>query len=127
VKLIFFGDFLQLPPVMDTSLIDCDDTLAGFYHVDLKQIMRQKDVNFRQFLERVRTGYYDEDDVLQYMTDDTYDDDDQMLRLFCTRERVRIWNNAKFNQLDTPPRLYPCATYEEFNMDESRYRIRDIS
>lgn len=127
VKLIFFGDFLQLPPVMDVSLIDVLTTLSDFRHIDLTRIMRQKDKDFRSRLEKIRIGKYKKDDVDRFLTEDMYAEDSAILRLYCTRKRVKKWNLDKFHELDTPIVHFPVMTIrDDFYLDESDFRIQDI-
>ena len=61
-KVIFFGDFAQLPPIDDEFCFASDAWGCIQAHCELTTIKRQTEASFQQFLSRVRTGKLTADD-----------------------------------------------------------------
>ena len=55
-KIIFFGDFAQLPPIDDSFCFTSNAWSDIAVHCELTTIKRQADSMFKQFLSRVRIG-----------------------------------------------------------------------
>jgi ATP-dependent DNA helicase PIF1 len=63
-KIVFFGDFAQLPPIDDAYCFDSDAWSFINAHHELTTIKRQNDASFKTFLSHVRLGKLTRDDKL---------------------------------------------------------------
>ena len=107
IKVVFFCDFLQLPPVK--SDIFCFDAICWkklqLKSVYLDEIMRQKDTEFQHILNKIRIGFVDEN-VENYLTNiqkkGSYINEDGIIptRIFPLRKQVEHFNQMELLKLD---------------------------
>lgn len=115
IRLLMFGDFLQLPPV---SKIDHPTT--RIFHTDawdelgptvieMKHIVRQTDPNFKRVLSELRQGIcsqYSEDYIKNLDREIEYDDGIGPVRLFARRNTTDAYNQNMLTTLETPSVKY---------------------
>lgn len=115
MRLLMFGDFLQLPPV---SKIDHPTTRV--FHTDawadldptiieMRHIVRQTDPNFKRVLSELRQGIcsqYSEDYLKGLEREVEYDDGIGPVRLFAKRNTTDAYNQTMLATLDTPTVRY---------------------
>jgi len=118
-SVIAFGDFFQLPPVMDAFIFD-DLNPASSHHGDysalapnlwkelftmfeLTRIMRQQDSKqFAELLNRLREGHHSDDDLqllrTRIITQDSPDYPSSAQHLFKTNRQVETFNAAVYDK-----------------------------
>ncbi len=107
IKLVLFCDFLQLPPVK--SDIFCFDAICWkrlyLKMVHLNEIMRQKNVEFQNILNKIRVGFVDEN-VENYLTNiqkkGVCINEDGIIptRIFPLRKQVENFNQMELLKLE---------------------------
>jgi len=117
VQLILLGDFYQLPPVIkkDTPKIFAFESdawsKAKLQIVNLTQNFRQSDEEYKNILNRLRVGDFDEQDIQKIKSRIIHDDiPGNIIKLFPTNKQVAISNDTELKKLDGLPKLY-YATY----------------
>jgi len=114
-KVLFVGDFFQLPPVTKYKKQDklLDDALYAFESeswqrfnllvIELKEMKRTKDRDFTRVLHKIRVGICD-DEVISYLLR-LYNNDSVYLKeptlLYGRIKEVEATNRKKIAQLDT--------------------------
>ena len=116
VKVIVFGDLLQLPPVEDPSW-QADNYVrmkyggnpffiaaevfqkADFLRIELSEIRRQVDQTFINILNRLRIAEIASSDLEWLNTRSTSTTSDQPLRIFTVNKSVRAFNLDRLRQL----------------------------
>lgn len=128
IKVLMVGDLFQLPPIVQNTIrkefrkhhksefffhskVISNAKANGekFYRVELKKIHRQKDERFIAFLENVREGYIDEED-LAYINKRVHIDASQNMFLEdkfnvilgCTKDLVNTYNQQMLTSIDAP-------------------------
>jgi ATP-dependent DNA helicase PIF1 len=118
VKVIVFGDLLQLPPVEDQSwLADiyvhqkyggnpffiASEAFqkAEFLKIELSEIRRQVDQHFIEILNRVRTADIQDGDLEWLNARSLRPTSDQPLRIFTMNKSVRFFNLDRLKQLNS--------------------------
>lgn len=128
IKVLMVGDLFQLPPIIKGTvrkefrkhyksefffhskvISNAKDRKEKFYRVELKRIHRQKDEQFIAFLENVRGGYVDKED-LEYINKRVYIDASQNMFqedkfnvvLGCTKDLVNTYNQQMLTSIDAP-------------------------
>lgn len=109
VRVIAFGDFLQLPPVEGKFAFeaDCWPLLFQDRQVKLSVIHRQKDGAFLDVLSDVRMGKKlsrQGTEMLQTCLDRI--EDPEKMRIFPTNDKCFAWNKEKLSQIDSPEVWY---------------------
>jgi hypothetical protein len=116
VKVIVFGDLLQLPPVEDPSW-QADNYVrvkysgnpffiaaevfqkADFLRIELSEIRRQVDKTFIDILNRLRLAEFVSGDLEWLNTRSTSTTSDQPLRIFTVNKSVRAFNLDRLRDL----------------------------
>ena len=125
-KMIFTGDFLQLPPISKskrTFAFESDSWReANFKIINLTNIFRQKDKEFSLMLSKVRIGD-DSDDVFNFFNDlnsNKIDWSDKSLKLFSTNEKVSEYNSIELDMMEGEIVRYYADTWGESKFDEDK-------
>ena len=111
-KVLFSGDFLQLPPVDKTR---SEESAWAFNSkvwqdykpevIELTKIWRQEDVNFTETLMRIRNGECSDSDNEMILSRQNYQFKDvEPVRFMATNKEVDGWNKYKLNQI--PGKVY---------------------
>ncbi len=120
VKIILFGDFLQLPPVSDVGFaFETDAFTDGNFEINvLQKSFRQSNEDFYRILQECRQGQlsFNGLNLLKTREVDEFPDEN-IIRLFATNKIVDNWNKTKFNKLDTPIQTYIA----EYWFSDTRY------
>jgi ATP-dependent exoDNAse (exonuclease V) alpha subunit len=108
LKLVFVGDFFQLPPVSHTREREWvfNHPLwnqTGFIPIILKEIIRSKDAEYLKILHYIRNGIVN-DDVKYYLDDRIApnDLDSKITRLFSRRNQMQKYNEKHLMEVDEP-------------------------
>lgn len=100
IKTVFFGDVAQLLPIQKLEgLIWESEIYTSSNRYNLLEPVRQKEASFIEILDKVRNYVFDES-VIQFINSRTVHKTELplfCLRLYTTRERVRIANEKDFN------------------------------
>ena len=143
IPIIFVGDLLQLPPVVDdrdlgvffTHRYDSPYFYSAeiFKHVnilplELTKVFRQKDEKFIEALDRIRTNRDHRDSVALFNRNcfrDKKDLNPEVINLVPTNATAKSINDYKLQQLDTPEVTFD-ATYEgDVNPGKDRFPAPD--
>lgn len=99
IKTVFFGDIAQLLPIQKTEgLIWESEIYSASNKYSLIEPVRQKETAFIDILDKVRNYIFDES-VIQFINKRTINKSNLplfCLRLYTTRERVRLANEKDF-------------------------------
>lgn len=99
IKTIFFGDVAQLLPIQkNEGLIWESEIYTSSNRYNLLDPVRQKEASFVEILEKVRNYVFDQS-VIEFINSRTVHKNELplfCLRLYTTRERVRIANEKDF-------------------------------
>lgn len=111
IRVLLFGDFLQLPPVSrNRNRIQRIFESNSWKELDimtmeLRTIMRQRDREFAHILDSMRLGIcrdYEESYIQSLDRPIEHDDDIEPVRLYAKRDNVSRYNDQKLSQLDSP-------------------------
>ena len=131
VTIIAVGDLYQLPPLKDKKIYDTPGTgddpnpvclhqslwKENFYFHEMKHVVRQKNKQFAQLLNRVREAKiteHDETTLKARVT--TLDDPDHFtdaLHVYGTNQQADQYNTAMLQKLDTPKYVYSEFGYHK--------------
>lgn len=135
LQVLLVGDFFQLPPVkekqflFETSLFweTCDEMW------DLKEVFRQKDPKFCEFLHRIRNGTYNPDDVqiLQSRVGIELDTKGiQSTVLLSKKFNIQSLNEARLRELPEVSHFFPIKSgYHSVKTQKEElweYAIQDL-
>lgn len=98
-KMVFFGDFAQLPPINDEF---CFDSRAWEFiteKVELTTVKRQTDLEFQTFLSHVRTGKLLQKDKETMMELLRHPNKDATTHLFLSNAEAEEFNKQNLNRL----------------------------
>lgn len=126
VKVIVFGDLLQLPPVEDHSwqadnyvqqkysgnpfFIASEAFLkAEFLRIELSEIRRQEDQKFIDVLNRLRIAQLETGDLDWLNAQSTVATRGQPLRIFTVNKSVRSFNLERLKQLESQVYLFKAG------------------
>lgn len=121
LRVIFCGDFLQLPPVRDQCCLESDLwKKMDVEVVSLKFKHRQADPHFGDILDRVRMGRVTNDDVAYLTANSSQTDIPEAIRLCALFRRVSDYNFTRYAELQskTPDDI-------EVTYVSNRRRLRD--
>lgn len=124
-RLILVGDFAQLPPVNDSF---CFTSKLWSYveeEVELKEIKRQTEKEFAEFLLRVRSGRLSTSDrkrIYQYQSRPILPDS---IQLYTTNEKARAFNNRKLSECSKQSKK-PITTFTAQIQEGSNFTPREI-
>ncbi len=116
IRLLMFGDFLQLPPVSKTATERVfetsawDDLDVDIYY--LKTILRQRDPYFASALSNIRQGICpDETEMYIQSLDRTvqYDDGIEPVRLYALRRSVDSYNTVRLDAIHAQSHTYTAV------------------
>ena len=111
IRIIMFGDMLQLPPVSrgTAEIIDIFNTDAWISLspkvMQLRHIIRQTNVEFQRILTEIRYGKCSErsEEYLRSLDREVqYDDDIEPVRLFAKRDMTLAFNKSKLDSINGP-------------------------
>ena len=129
-KVIFFGDFAQLPPINDEFCFFDDSWEAIQAKHELTTVKRQRETEFKDFLARVRTGKLQQmdKDRIQSMTKHCPRQGD--IRLFLSNAEAEEYNAINLrelmNQTDVQATFFPSHKESSgFDMDECKSFFQD--
>ena len=123
IQLIFTGDFYQLPPIGGTEegsgqfCFESDlwyETFPIDNHIELTNLFRQKDPQYKIILNNIREGKIDSADmsVLRTRLNIPYNKDEHNgvvpTKLFATKSSVDKMNQQEFDKLNTQSYEYNC-------------------
>lgn len=125
MRLIMFGDFLQLPPISKgnsrTSRVFESFTwqkmLVRCYM--LSDIMRQSDITFKSILSSLRIGECNAESntYMQNLSRDLrYDDSIEPVKLYPLRNSVDEYNIEKLNCINSKEYTYQSVDFGDFNI-----------
>lgn len=123
MRLLMFGDFLQLPPVSKSSrsMKVFESQIwndLNLYTYELKDIMRQRDIDFTHMVSKIRVGECDKN-VIDYFTsldkEVKYEDSVEPVRLYSLRKTTDEYNTSRLSQLSGAPK-----TYESIDKGDAR-------
>lgn len=112
-KIIFTGDFLQLPPISKGTRKFAFESKswreAKFITLNLTKIYRQKDKEFTSILSRVRLGQNNLE-ISKYFDNINYDiiDDDDSVKLFSKNINVDDYNQQKLDLVSGESKFFEC-------------------
>ncbi len=133
VQIVAFGDMYQLPPVVtDEDIFEyTNDGYSGFYffhakvwneaHLDvreLQEIFRQKDEDFKNILNKIRTGHIDTSVLQKINTRTSGTVPPGAVVLATTNATVSYLNQQKLTSLDEKEFIYKAAVTGEFSSSE---------
>ena len=143
VPIIFVGDILQLPPVIDDREVAVYVThryeSPYFYSaevfrnidilpVELTKVFRQKDAHFIQALDRIRTNQSHIKSV-EFINQTCYrenqEDNEKSLHLVPTNAAARSINTGRLNQLKGKLVRYDAIICGDINVDKPRFPAPD--
>ena len=132
VKMIFFGDMFQLPPVVasPTERAYFRDRYESPYFfssdvinysvdlevVELNKVYRQDDKFFIRLLDNIRTHHFDEDD-LESLNQRVCPPDPELNYITLTSRNDTAFkiNQSALNKIDMPPTFFNAIVTGEFN------------
>lgn len=120
VKVILFGDFLQLPPVSDVGYaFQSDAFVDGEFEIKvLKTSFRQTNMDFYKILQECRQGKLSNDGLKLLKTREVDEfPNNGAIRLFSTNKTVDAWNAAKFSEIPSATHVF----YAEDWFSETKY------
>lgn len=128
-KIIFTGDFLQLPPVSNRQRSFAFESKAWFEanvrNINLTKIHRQEEQEFTSMLSKVRFGETDKE-VIEYFQDlnTILENDDDSVKLFSRNINVDAYNQSRLDELDGASKYYEAdITGEKTNMEQLKKRV----
>ena len=138
IKLIFSGDFYQLPPVGDDLepdsqrfCFESEDWNTVFPHenqIQLVKIFRQTDETYSNILNQIREGIIKRkaNDLLLQFVGRKIDPDlvVEPTKLFPTRNKVENINNLKMSQLDGDTKEFNINYLTDLEMTKAERMIR---
>jgi len=113
IRLLMFGDFLQLPPVSKTGSERVfetkiwEDLDIEIYY--LKTILRQRDARFTSALASIRQGLCptETETYIQSLNRSVpYNDGIEAVRLYALRNSVNAYNTTRLDAIHTPSHAY---------------------
>lgn len=135
VSVVFVGDLLQLPPVINDHAIG--EYYAHHYRspyfysaicfaqtnlmpVELTKVFRQKDTKFVEALDRLRTGTNPAEVLPMFNSRAGKKPEPGSLNLMTTNANVQAMNTRELCRLPTPLMTYEGECYGEFEANASR-------
>lgn len=125
IRVIMFGDFLQLPPIAK----GCNRVSRVFESTSwqrmsircflLPEIIRQSDVSFKNVLSLLRVGQCnsESDTYIRSLSRELkYGDSIKPVQLFPLRSDVDDYNNGKLNLISSNSHVYTSTDYGDKNM-----------
>lgn len=125
IRLIMFGDFLQLPPVSknNTKINKVFEGIAwrsmSVKCFLLTEIIRQSDVTFKNILSSFRVGICnnDADAYMKKLSRNLeYNDDIKPVKLFPLRNSVEDYNKQKLDLIKSQSHTYHAIDYGDHNI-----------
>jgi ATP-dependent DNA helicase PIF1 len=120
VQIIMFGDFYQLPPVVqalerkqlrdegyETPFVFSAKSFVGFKVIELTKVLRQKDKSFLDILEAARTGIPTFRQIANLNSRLLKETD--AIRLMPTNKDADQYNTSLYNKLTTRERVYKAS------------------
>ncbi len=109
-KVIFVGDFLQLPPISKNKEFAFDSKAwreAKIKILNLTKIHRQEDAEFVNILGKIRLGNIDEL-IINYLDRINYKkiENDDSVKLFAKNVNVDEFNKNELNKIKGRPKIY---------------------
>lgn len=119
VQMVFFGDMFQLPPVLKTAdkpeFTRIYDSVYFFAskvmqeveseYIEFTEVFRQKDPEFKAFLNALRYGrltHHDFDYINRRVTDEDEDGEDLRITITASNKTADGINEKKLQELSTP-------------------------
>ena len=135
VQMIFFGDLYQLPPVVKGKdlVTYFEEHFGGPYffnakvfnevsldYIELQQIFRQKDEDFKNILNRIRNNTATAENLVclnkRYDPAHTFKSDDVCLTLSTTNRIAEDINHARMNSLTSQEVIYNAIVTGKFDI-----------
>lgn len=142
VKMIFFGDLFQIPPVVNegfekiffyenyespyffsSEIMKSEE--VNFQFIELNEIFRQTDLRFIKLLETIRTNTFDLDSLeeLNQRVLQNFESDNKII--LCSRNtKVNTINSTKLEEIREPNHIYEAKITGNF--PQSIYPTEDI-
>lgn len=100
ISLILVGDWGQSPPIKDSWIFESTLFLEDVECIRLKEVYRQKSIEFLDVLNKVRKGKVDDkvNSFLFSRLDYNGINDDSKLKIFATNQRVANFNSQKVEE-----------------------------
>lgn len=139
MQVVFSGDFFQLPPIF-TQQNDGDEVGSDRFcfespiwnelfpwenHIELTQLFRQKDPQYKKVLNNIRKGIIDKEDLqlLNGRLHKEYKPEEHNFvvptKLFATKARVEQINKKEFELLTTPCYEYHIIQTNNYSSNDS--------
>ncbi len=125
-KMIFTGDFLQLPPISKSKRTFAFESKSwkegNFKIMNLIRVFRQADEKFSKMLSKVRMGD-SSDEVFDFFNNLNVNDvdwKDESLKLFSTNQKVSDYNSTELDMMDGKIKRYYADTWGENKFDEDK-------
>jgi len=125
-KVIFTGDFLQLPPISKvrrTFAFESQSWKDGHFKIlNLTKIYRQNDITFANMLSKVRLGD-SANEVFEYFNQfnkNKIDWNDDSVKLFSRNEKVNEFNMKELNAINGEKSEYFADTWGETLAEETK-------
>jgi ATP-dependent DNA helicase PIF1 len=125
IRVISFGDFLQLPPVSKSSgrvkrVFEGSAWKAmSIKCFTLTEVVRQTDLTFKKMLSLIRVGKCTQE-VVDYMTslsrDLVYEDSVEPVKLFPLRKFVDEYNNKRLSAINSDPHTFTAIDYGDIGI-----------
>ena len=115
IQVLFIGDFYQLPPVEKEETLErryCFDSPVwnelNLQNIVLKKNYRQSEEKFINALAHMRENCLEIDDIELFKSRmiDSDTSEANILHIFSTNEEANRYNNAKFNQIEEPIKIF---------------------
>ncbi len=135
VKMVFFGDLYQLPPVVSgvaaANYFNTEyespyffsarvfDRECRLHQFELTEVFRQKDRKLVELLDRIRTNTADFDDLefINSRVDPSFDSPDWCVTLAARNATVNAINQLRLSQLEGDPVLYSAKVKGKFPLN----------
>lgn len=125
-KIIFTGDFLQLPPITKNNRTFAFESRAwkeaNFKIINLTKIYRQTDKEFGEMLSRVRMGDSSDEvfDFFDSLNCNDVDWNDNSVKLFARNNKVSEYNMSELDLIDKEPTRYYADTWGKTPQEEEK-------
>lgn len=126
-QIVLVGDFLQLPPVLDSPLIFSSYLLEmSFSVVLMRNVYRQSDSEFVEILNNVRIGFLNKktEDFLRSLTSNIFPEGIEPVHIVATNKEAKQINSRELEELEGECVLYRREGYEDCIMTRLPKNLR---
>lgn len=105
VRVVFFGDFFQLPPVKGDMIFESDKwNDLDIKIIKLDNVIRQKNFHFIKCLREIRIGNVSKDSknyLEQFCINNKHENTEKFTKLYCVNRSVNSENDKKLNNINS--------------------------